>query len=73
MGKDLNEMRPGKLSVGMHKLMSGPVVESGPQSPVLVTSAASLHHHSGDSPTSCVSDHRAQELDTCTQGIVRKG
>lgn len=54
-------MRPGKLPAATHKLVSEPTVGSGLQSPVLVTSAVSLHRPTGDLPTGCVSDQRAQE------------
>lgn len=37
-------MRPGKLPAATLKLMSEPMVGSGLRSPVLVTSAVSLHH-----------------------------
>lgn len=56
-------MRPGKLPAATHKLMSEPMVGSGLQSPVLVTSAVSLHRPTGDLPTGCVSDQRAQETE----------
>lgn len=56
-------MRPGKLPAATHKLMSEPMVGSGLQSPVLVTSAVSLHRPTGGLPTGCVSDQRAQETE----------
>lgn len=68
-------MRPGKLPAATHKLISEPMMGSGLQSPVLVTSAMSSHCPTGNLPTGCASDQRAheEELDMWMQNIGNTG
>lgn len=63
------------MPAAIQKLVSEPGMGSGLQTPILVTSAVSLHCPTADLLTGCIADQRAQEeeVDMWIQSIGKTG